>query len=88
LLSGHENSVSENTSSPGYEMVRQLKSNGAIDNFEAIAPEDGWETEYSLNDGDAHIRFRGNEMEYGMRSYDHELRDAIESEARSEGFTG
>jgi hypothetical protein len=88
LLFGQETSVPEDTSSPGYEMVRELKSSGAIDNFTAIEPEDGWETEYSLNDGDAHIRFRGSELEYGVGSYDDDLRDAIESEAREAGFTG
>jgi zinc ribbon protein len=88
FLFGQEKSVPESTSSPGYEMVRELKSSGAIDSFTAIEPEDGWETEYSLNDGDGNIRFRGSEMEYGVRSYDDDLRDAIESEAHREGFTG
>lgn len=88
LLFGQEKSVTENTSSRGYHMVRQLESTNAIDNFKAIEPEDGWDTEYSLNDGDAHIRFRGTEMEYGVRSYDGDLRDAIEGEARREGFAG
>lgn len=86
LLFGQEKGVAENASSPGYQMVRELKSSGAIDSFNAIEPEEGWDTEYSLNDGDAHIRFRGSQMEYGVRKYDDDLREAIESEARSEGF--
>lgn len=88
LLFGQEKSVAENPSSPGYHMVRQLKSSGAIDSFKAIESKDGWDSEYSLNDGDAHIRFRGTEMEFGVQSYDTDLRDAIESEAHNEGFTG
>jgi hypothetical protein len=87
-LIAREKSANENTSSPGYRMVRQLKSSGAIDNFNAILPEDDWETEYSLNDGDAHIRFRGNEMESSVPRYDDDLSDAIEAGAHREGFTG
>ena len=70
------------------EMVRDLQSRGAIDDFTAVEPETGWDSEYSLDGGDAQIRFRGSEMEYGVRSYDEELRDAIESEAQEAGFTG
>lgn len=88
VLFGQETSVPEDTASPGYEMVRELKSSGAIDSFTAIEPEDGWESEYSLDDGDAHICFRGSELEYGVRSYDDDLRDAIESAATEAGFTG
>ena len=80
-----EKAVDEDTASPGYEMVRALKSSGAIDGFKAVQAEDGWTSEYSLDDGDTHIRFRGGDMEYEV-SYDDGLQRAIESEARHEGF--
>jgi hypothetical protein len=88
LILGQEKSAPESASSPGYQMVRQLKASGDIDSFKAIEPEDGWDTEYSLNDGDGHIRFRGSELEYAVSSYENDLKTAIESEARQEGFTG
>ena len=85
---GQEEPVPENASSPGYEMVRDLQSSGAIDDFTSITPEDGWESEYSLDGGDANIRFRGSEMEYEVVRYEEDLRNAIETTARDEGFTG
>jgi hypothetical protein len=88
LILGQEKSAPESSSSPGYQMVRQLKASGDIDSFKAIEPEDGWDTEYSLNDGDGHIRFRGDEMEYAVSGYEDDLKNAIESEAHREGFTG
>jgi hypothetical protein len=88
LLLGQEKSAPESAASPGYGMVRELKASGDIDSFKAIEPEDGWDTEYSLNDGDGHIRFRGSEMEYAVSGYEDDLKNAIESEAHREGFTG
>jgi hypothetical protein len=87
-LLDREKSVPEDASSPGYEMVRALRSSSAIDSFKAVAPEQGWDSEYSINDGDAHVRFRGTSMEVVVDNYDNDLRDAIDAEARSEGFTG
>jgi hypothetical protein len=79
LLFGGETRVPETPSSPGYEMVRALQRAGAIDAFEAIEPEDGWDSEYSLDRGEAHLRFRGDR-------HDDDLKRAIEAEARREGF--
>lgn len=81
-----EKAVSEDRSSPGYQIVRDLKSAGDIDNFEAVEPDSGWRTEYSLNNGDAHIRFNGSRMEIDARSYETELVDSIDRVAQAHGF--
>jgi hypothetical protein len=82
-----EKAVPENASSPGYQMVRDLKSAGDIDNFKAVEPESGWQTEYSLNDGDAHIRFNGSRMEIDATRYEADRVDSIDRVARAHGFT-
>jgi hypothetical protein len=78
--------VPETRSSPGYLMVRELQRRGDIDSFKAIKPADGWETEYSLESGAAHLRFRGGEMGFDVDRSDGDLKRAIEAEARREGF--
>jgi hypothetical protein len=86
LLFGNEKAVPETRSSPGYLMVRELQRRGDIDSFKAIEPADGWETEYSLESGAAHLRFRGGEMGFDVDRSDGDLKRAIEAEARREGF--
>lgn len=81
-----EKAVPENSASPGYEMVRDLKSAGDIDDFKAVEPADGWQTEYSLDDGSAHIRFDGDRMEVDAKSYETDLADSIGRVARAGGF--
>ena len=82
-----EKAVPEDRASPGYQMVRDLKSANDIDNFEAVEPKSGWSTEYSLNDGDAHIRFADSRMEFDAASYETDLADAIERVAEADGFS-
>jgi hypothetical protein len=86
VLFGNEKAVPETRRSPGYLMVRELQRRGDIDTFKAIEPRGGWETEYSLDDGAAHLRFRGGEMEYDVDRYNDDLKRAIEAEAGRQGF--
>ena len=51
--------VPESKSSPGYAIVRDLRKHGAISTFAAVEPKSGWDSEYSLDGGDAHLFFRG-----------------------------
>ena len=88
FVGDEEQTVPEDHTSTGYKLVRNLKGAGDIDSFKSIEPEDGWEVEYSLNDGDGHIRFRGSEMESEVRSYEDGLSAAIKVEAKDLGFTG
>ncbi len=82
----HETTVPEDPSSPGYAIVRDLKREGAIDDFKAVKPDGNWDTVYSLNDGDAHLSFQGTHMEIETRSYDEDLKNAIDKAARQEEF--
>jgi hypothetical protein len=86
LTAKDESSVTEDSSSPGYEMVRNLEASGAIETFKAITPEGGYDSEYSLNDGDGYIRFNGDGMEYQVPAYEDDMKRAIEREARQSGF--
>jgi hypothetical protein len=40
-----EKAVPEDSSSPGYQMVRELKSAGDIDTFKPVKPDGGWQSE-------------------------------------------
>lgn len=86
LTAKDESVVPEDSSSPGYSMVRHLKESRAIAEFKAITPEDGYDSEYSLNDGDGYIRFKGDGMEYEVPSYEDKMRAKIEAEAERAGF--
>lgn len=87
LTAKDESTVPEDRSSPGYEIVRNLKRSGAINSFEAITPEGGYDSEYSLNDGDGYIRFDSDGLEYELPSYEGDLKRAIEQEAQRSGFS-
>lgn len=82
-----EKAVPEDRSSPGYSMVRHLDREGLLDNFKAVEAKSGWESEYSLNDGEVHLRFKGDQMEYeDDGTADDSLTAAIDRAALKAGF--
>ena len=49
--------------------------------------EGDWESVYSLNDGEVHLRFKGDQMEYeDDGTADDALTKAIDREAKRSGF--
>jgi hypothetical protein len=89
-LFDNKKTVDEVPSSPGYEFVHSLDKKGAIDDFRAVEPDDGWDWQYEINDGDASVRFRGEpgreELEY--ESSDSGLETTLREEAIALGYTG
>lgn len=83
---GEGKEVPEDPSSPGYSLVRDLKSRGEIDSFKAVEPDEGWSIQYSVDGGDAILRFRGDELEYEVRKAADELEDAIKAAAVRAGY--
>jgi hypothetical protein len=80
--------VDETPSSVAHKMAVQLKQDGEIDDYRAVEPDDGWDTEYEL-DGDGEIRARssgalGEEIE--LEAFSDDLETAMEDEARRQGF--
>lgn len=86
--------MAENRQSPGYKFVRELKAEGVIDEFKPIAPEDGYTSEYSLDDGLGYIRFNDESMLFVAGTQNEEQREAlldleraVAFKARELGFT-
>jgi hypothetical protein len=60
--------VAESTSCPGYKLIRRFEADGAISDFKPVAPDAGWDCEYTVNDGVGDVQFRrqGNAVELGF----------------------
>lgn len=80
--------VADSRSCPGYQLVRDLKAKGQINTFAAVKPEDGWNCEYSLDNEDAEVRFRGHgeEVEIEVAGRSTPAYFAALREAKAEGF--
>jgi len=81
-------SVKEDPNSPGYDFVRELKSDGVIDDFRPVEPEEGWRWEYEL-DGSVDLRF--NEDSLGREELEYEGRrgsivEGVEEEAKARNY--
>ena len=87
-FAAHDKVIPESKSSPGYVIVRDLQKRGEIDSFAAVEPKQGWDSEYSLNDGEAHLYFRGKtEARYEVSSSAPSgLKNAIESAFSRAGY--
>ena len=68
------------------EIVRGLEHDGEIDSYDAIGPDDVWTSEYSVNDGDAYIRFDGEQMEPEVRYGGEDLENGITEAATTAGY--
>lgn len=82
--------ISEVPGSLPYKFVHALADEGAINNYRAVTPANGWTTQYQLNNGDVIIRFRTRgtrrELEYGGFAPPSDVIAAIEAEADQRGF--
>jgi len=80
-------SVDEDRSSPGYDFVRQLQEDGAIEEFRAVEPEGKWDTQYEL-DGETELRFRegAGETKLEVSGFDNDLIAAVGAEAEARGY--
>jgi uncharacterized Zn finger protein (UPF0148 family) len=87
-FASHDRVIPETKSSPGYVIVRDLQKRGEIDTFAAIEPKQGWDSEYSLNDGEAHLYFRGtSEAHFEISSSAAAgLKDAIDQALARAGY--
>ena len=80
--------VAETPNSVVHKMVVDLKTSGEIDDYRAVEPDSGWDTEYEVNGGDGwiHVRNEGGAYEelevFGFGG----LGDALEDEAEERGF--
>jgi hypothetical protein len=84
-------SAPETPSSVVHQMAVELEAEGEIDDYRAIEPASGWDTEYELDDGDGFIRVKGEgtlaeQLEYEYYSFDGDTQEAIEAKARQKGF--
>jgi hypothetical protein len=88
IASQEAQEVEEDPNSPGYTIVRDPQLADEIDDFRAVEPKSGWETEYEINDGDAFVRFRDREVETEVsRTADEGLGPTLRRVLRSEGYT-
>jgi len=80
--------IPETQSSPGYSIVRDLQKRGEIDSFAAVEPKKGWDSEYSLDGGAAHLLFRGaNEASFRLSdSAPSGLEDAVNAALARAGY--
>lgn len=77
----------EDLGNPGAPIVRELKRSGAIEDFKAVEPDEGWQWQYELDPtADLRFRERGDDAEMEYRSSDRDLEKEIEKVAEREGF--
>lgn len=81
--------VREDRNSPGWEMVRDLRNEGAIDEFKAVKPDEGWQWQYELDFGtDLRFRRSGDTVEMEYETTSPSLGDEIGEAAKKHGFVG
>ena len=82
--------VAEQPHSVVHRMAVQLERSGEIDEFRAVEPAEGWDTEYEIGDGDGSLRVRdegtpNEEFEFEVL-FDDGLDDAVQDVSESYGF--
>jgi C2H2 type zinc finger protein len=78
--------VPEDPSSPGYSIVHDSSLSDEIDSYKSVEPDEGWDTEYEINDGDVTLRFEGQRMQAEYSRYAEDVVKAIEGVAQSKGY--
>lgn len=80
-----KDTVAEQPGTPAYRLVRELQTEGTIDDFRAVEPDEGWDQEYELDGSDGVLRMRGRSVSF--ETYlDDDLYDALERKLRAEGY--
>jgi hypothetical protein len=82
-------SASETPRSVAHKIAVELVRTGEADEYRAVEPDGGWDTEYEIDDGDAYIRVRGEgtgseELEY--EAFTSDLEDALDRATAGRGF--
>lgn len=79
-------SAPEQPRSEAHKIAVELRTEGSVGEYRSVEPDDGWDAEYELGDGDGVIRSRSRpaEVEYEALSVD--LEDDIERVADERGF--
>jgi hypothetical protein len=72
-----------------HEIAVDLKRSGAVDEFRAVEPDDGWDTEYEFDDGEGYLRIRDEgrpteEVEY--EAFGDDLYDELDQATARAGF--
>jgi uncharacterized C2H2 Zn-finger protein len=80
--------VAQTPGSTPHKVAVELERSGAIDEYRAVEPDDGWDVEYELAGGDGLVREKveGGTEEVEYQAFDGNLEAKIEEALRKRGF--
>jgi hypothetical protein len=84
-----QESAPETPSSIVHKMAVELEAAGEIDEYRAVEPSSGWDTEYEVDEGDGYIKVRDEDLptrELEIFHWDDDRQDAMEQDAEQRGF--